>query len=156
MTLSARIGILGTLLCLLGSGCRDSTHVSSSMAPTIKQGETVEVNYTAYTVAVPKRWDVVAFEPPMFTNQVWLMRIIGLPGESVVITNNKLVVNGTAAAIPAQISNVTYLPLGQHAVTSSFKVPQNCYFVLGDNSQTANDSRYWGALPRSNIRGRVR
>jgi hypothetical protein len=53
------------------------------MAPTIKPGENVTLDFTACTFATPKRWDVVAFEPPRFTNQTRLMRVVAFPGESV-------------------------------------------------------------------------
>jgi signal peptidase I len=46
--------------------------------------------------------------------------------------------------------------LGQFGVASPFTVPMDGYFVLGDNSANANDSRFWGALPRTNILGKVK
>jgi signal peptidase I len=126
------------------------------MAPTIAPGETVTVDYAAYALAAPKRFDVVAFEPPTFTNQVWLMRVVALPGETVVFTNCVFTVDGTAASLPRHITNVTYVALGQFGVASPFTVPMDGYFVLGDNSANANDSRFWGALPRTNILGKVK
>jgi signal peptidase I len=125
------------------------------MAPTIKKGETVTVDYAAYAVGAPMRWDVIAFVPPMFTNQVWLMRIVGLPGESVAFAGGSVTVGGRLLALPSRIANVTYVPVGQFGVTSPFVVPNHCYFVLGDNSTNSNDSRFWGALPRANVLGRV-
>jgi signal peptidase I len=88
------------------------------MAPTIKPGERVTVDYSAYALRRPQRWDVVAFQPPMFTNQVWLMRIIGLTGETVAITNSTLIVNGAPLVLPSRISNVTYIARGQFGVAS--------------------------------------
>jgi signal peptidase I len=137
-------------------GCRDATLVSSSMAPTIAPGETVTVDYTAYALVTPKRFDVVAFEPPMFTNQIWVMRVIALPGETVFLTNGALTIDGAAMSLPGHITNVTYLALGKFGVVSPFTVPKDCYFVLGDNSANANDSRIWGALPRTNTLGKVK
>jgi signal peptidase I len=141
-------------------GCQRQTLVSSSMSPTIKPGEKVTVDYSAYLVATPKRWDVVAFEPPGVTNQVWLMRIVGLPGESVAFIEGALAVNGQALILPPRLTNVTYLPLGRlgqrSALISPYVVPSNSYFVLGDNSSNANDSRFWGAVPMTNLLGRVR
>lgn len=153
---STEIGIIGIALCLLGSGCKDATQVSSAMMPTIRPGERVRVDYSAYAVGTPKRWDVVAFEPPMFTNQLWVMRVVGLPGESVLITNDTLSINGVSSDIPRHMTNVTYVGMGGFGVGAPFKIPKDSYFVLGDNSKNANDSRYWGALHGSNIIGRVR
>ena len=133
------------------------------MTPSIKAGEKVTVDYTAYAVATPKRWDVVAFEPPMFTNQVWLMRVIALPGETVSFAVGGITVNGQSLILPQHVTNVTYVSLDhralQHAfssITSPYIVPLDNYFVLGDNSTNANDSRMWGALSRRSILGRVR
>lgn len=146
-------------------GCRDAILVSSSMTPTIKQGEQVTVDYTAYKIGTPKRWDVVAFEPPGLasatgTRIVWLMRVVALPGETVGFSMNSITVNGQPLSLPAHVTNVTYLSLdklGQPPqVTSPYVVPADSFFVLGDNSANANDSRFWGAVPRTNIVGRVR
>ena len=154
---------LFSLAGLLTCGCRQQTFVSGSMQPTIKQGETVTVDYAAYAVATPKRWDVVAFEPPMFTNQTWLMRVVGLPGESVSFTTGAITINGQPLVLPSHLTNVSYVPLDHPAlighgsrIPSPFVVPSACYFVLGDCSTNSNDSRMWGALPRTNILGRVR
>jgi len=148
---------------LLASGCRDSTVVTSSMSPTIKPGATVNVDYTAYAVAAPKRWDVVTFEPPIFTNQVWAMRVVALPGETVSSATGGVAVNGLPLTLPPHVTNVTYLSpddpafrRGGGSITSPYVVPPNCYFVLGDSSANANDSRFWGAVPLTNIIGRVR
>lgn len=56
------------------------------------------MDYTAYAVAGPKRWDVVTFEPPMFTNQIWVMRVIALPGETVSFAAGGVTLNGQPVA----------------------------------------------------------
>src|SRR4051812_31852098 len=66
-------------LALLASGCKKQSFGSGSMAPTIAVGEKVTINYFAYAVSSPKRWEVVAFNPPGETNQIWLMRVIECP-----------------------------------------------------------------------------
>lgn len=130
------------------------------MSPTIKPCEKVTVDYTAYTLALPKRWEVVAFEPPAGTNEIWLMRIVALPGEGVGFSTNGIYVNGQPLVLPPHLTNVIYLSLdklGQSTrIISPYVVPAGSYFVLGDNSANANDSRFWGAVPRTNIAGRVR
>jgi signal peptidase I len=133
------------------------------MSPTIKRGETVSVDYTGYAVAAPKRWDVVTFEPPMFTNQVWAMRVVALPGETVSFATGGVTLNGRPLMLPPHVTNVTYAslddPAFRHAgggIGSPYVVPSGSYFVLGDNSTNANDSRFWGAVSRTNIFGRVR
>ena len=133
------------------------------MQPTIKPGEKVTVNYFAYAVGKPKRWDVVAFEPPVFTNQIWLARVIALPGEIVSFASGGIAINSQPLVLPAHITNIVYVSLDyptftghKNRIASPLVVPKDCYFVLGDCSTNAYDSRFWGALPLTNILGRVR
>src|ERR1051325_11469984 len=104
------------LSCLMICGCRRQTFVSRSMQPTIKPGETVTVDYTAYKVATPKRWDVVAFQPPMFTNEIWLMRIVALPGETISFATGGITVNGQPLVVPSRFTNVVYVSLDHPAL----------------------------------------
>lgn len=130
------------------------------MTPSIFPGEKVTVDYTAYAIGTPKRWDVVAFKPPLRTNEIWLMRVIALPGESVSFSEGGITVGGHPLLLPAHVPNVAYLSLDRlgrpSPVASPYIVPPTSFFVLGDNSANANDSRFWGAVPRTNIVGRVR
>ena len=57
------------------------------MAPTIKPGEKVRIEYIAYAIGRPQRWDIIAFNPPVDSNSVFIARVIALPGESVSFTN---------------------------------------------------------------------
>jgi signal peptidase I len=147
----------------LVAGCHDAIQPSSAMAPTIKPGEKVTINHTAYATTGPKRWDVIAFEPPGHTNQVWLKRVVGLPGETVSFATGGIAINGHPLAMPPHLTNLSYVPWDQMSfasrtsiITSPYVIPPSCYFVLGDNSTNSNDSRFWGAVPRTNILGRVR
>jgi signal peptidase I len=133
------------------------------MAPTIKPGEMIQIDYTAYMLATPKRWDVVAFEPLASTNALYCMRVVGLPSESVGFASGGISVNGQPLALPLYLSNVHYVSLDHPAlhyagagVANPYIVPSDCYFVLGDNPTNANDSRFWGAIPKTNIVGKVR
>lgn len=162
--MSTRTTELAALLCALSiCGCRQQTFVSRSMQPTIKPGEKVTVDYTAYAIGAPKRWDVVAFRPPLSTNEIWLIRIVGLPGESLSFATGGISINGQPLILPSRVTNVAYVSLDHPAllghgsrIASPYVVPSGCYFVLGDCSTNSNDSRMWGALPRTNIVGRVK
>jgi len=134
------------------------------MSPTITNGERVVVDTSAFSSAAPTRWDVVAFHPPATVTggagrMVWIMRVVGLPGDTLSCAAGSITVNGQALAMPPWLSNVNYVALDKmqrtNGVPSPFVVPQAEYFVLGDNSTAANDSRYWGSLPSSNILGKV-
>jgi signal peptidase I len=145
-------------------GCTQKAVLTSSMSPTIKPGAKITVDWTAYVLSPPKRWDVVCFEPPTSKNQIWAMRVVGLPGETVSFGAGGIAINGRSVAPPSNITNVVYVSVdhpalrggGVGAITSPYVVPSNCFFVLGDNSTNALDSRFWGAVQRTNIFGRVR
>src|SRR5437879_880863 len=92
------------------TGCRRSVQFSVAMAPTIKPGEQVTIDYLAYVASTPRRWDVVALEPPMLTNSLVLKRVIALPLETVSLTASGIVVNGSKLSMPTSLSNVLYCP----------------------------------------------
>jgi signal peptidase I len=132
------------------------------MAPTITNNEAVTVNYAAYALSKPRRWDVVALTPPGLTNLVVLKRVIALPTETISLTSSGITVNGGMLSLPASLSNVLYcppdkLPIGPGVKLLSFPytVPTNHYFVVGDNWTNSLDSRYYGAVSSSDILGRV-
>lgn len=144
----------------IACGCDDGTVVSSSMSPTIAPGEKVTIDYSAYAISEPKRWDVVAFEAPGQTNETWVFRVVALPGERVDFASHGIAVNRKSLVLPVELTNITYLALDEMArrssVVSPYVVPESSYFLLGDNSRTANDSRFIGAVWKSNILGRIR
>ena len=117
---------------LIAAGCRKHPVVSSSMSPTIKRGEQVTVDYTAYTFGDPKRWDVIVFLAPRSSNVLWAMRIVAMPGESVTSSATGIEVNGKLLVPPSHVSNVTYqsvIQLGHaHGVPSPFIVPKDSFF----------------------------
>jgi len=146
-------------LTVFGSGCEDATMRSSSMSPSVVPGEKLTIDYSAYAVSRPERWDMVAFTPPGQTNQTWVFRVIALPGERVDFASNGVQANGRMLELPAGLTNIAYVSpaeMGQpSAIDFPYVVPSSSYFLLGDNSRNANDSRFIGAIPMTNILGRV-
>ena len=138
---------------------------SSSMEPTITAGSNVKVDLNAFRNSDPSRWDVVTFSPPKAAtsskeNQTWIMRIVGLPGETVDFSGSNIQVDGTQLTLPIDLKELHYL--GVEALKGSNRITRTRivlgageYFVLGDNSSNANDSRYWGALSRGRISGKL-
>ncbi len=141
-------------------GCRKSVQLSGGMAPTVKPGEQIIINYVAYVASGPRRWDVIAFEPPSSTNAV-IKRVFALPGETISLTTNGVTVNGMPMTLPTALSNVVSFPLnklplvGGGGVIFPYKVPSKQYFVIGDNWSNSFDSRQYGGVPITNIFGRV-
>jgi len=148
------------------AGCRKSVQSAGGMAPTIKPGERVTINYLAYTVGAPRRWDVVAFQSAglfLPTNAMFLKRVIALPLETISLTSSGIVVNGSILTMPVALSNVVYCPPEKllssqmsGLVKFPYTVPPRHYFVVGDNWANSYDSRYYGAVPMTNILGRVK
>jgi len=129
------------------------------MSPTISPGERLTVDYGAYATAKPARWDVVVFRPPMLSNDLWFMRVIALPGETVTFATGDITLNSKALDLPSRLNRIKYLALDQiglkSRIPSPYKVPADGYFVMGDNSTSAYDSRIWGRLAFTNIVGKI-
>jgi signal peptidase I len=145
------------------AGCRRSVQLSGGMAPTIKAGEQVAIDYFAYTGTGPARWDVIALMPPgSASTSMVLKRVVALPSETISLTTNGIVVNGTLLALPAALTNVACFPPDKlllmppgGLVKFPYTVPPRHYFVIGDNWYNSLDSRYYGAVPKTNIFGKV-
>jgi signal peptidase I len=111
-----------------------------------------------------RRGDVIVFKYPEEPERDFIKRVIGLPGETVELRDKKVYINGTGLSEPY----VHFLqPPGQnsefHEVTSfdvrerygPVTVPTEHYFVMGDNRDNSQDSRYWGFLPRDYVKGKA-
>ena len=161
--MKARIpAFFAVLVVTFSVGCRKSTQVSGGMAPTITNREQVTINYLAYAGSSPRRWDVVALlgpSPMLPSNSMYLKRVIALPGEAISLSSNGIVVNGMVLNMPAALSNAygpqEKLPAAVTQVSFPYTVPPKHYFVVGDNWTNSLDSRYFGAVPGTNIIGRV-
>jgi signal peptidase I len=108
-----------------------------------------------------RRGDVVVFKYPDEPERDFIKRVIGLPGETLELRNKKVFIDGQ----PIDEPYVHFLDPDHHAseVTSfdvrerygPVRVPEGQYFVMGDNRDNSQDSRYWGFLPRGYIKGRA-
>lgn len=130
----------------------------------------------------PVRGDVVVFRPPQHPDQDWIKRVIGLPGDTIAYRDDTVYVNGTALryigrgryegkgqgmdATGARLMTEG-LPGRPHPVLErddrpffiqgegEWTVPPGEYFVMGDNRDNSEDSRFWGFLPEANLRGKA-
>ncbi len=92
-----------------------------------------------------------------------MMRVVGLPGDTIEIRSNGLHINGNPATAPASLGIQPYLsPSPEIELSpeftrppSPFTVPENEFYVLGDNVENALDSRYWGTVPIGTVHGKV-
>jgi signal peptidase I len=124
----------------------------------------VIVDRVSYLVSQPKRGDVVVFRTAGIMgiegegNIFFVKRLVGLPGERIEIRDGRAFADGRPLDESAGIPPITYTSPRMSAVspeTSSYAVPADCFFFLGDNSAHSFDSRYWGSVPRKNIYGKV-
>ncbi len=87
---------------------------------------------------IPQRFDIIIFKYPDDESQLFIKRIIGLPGEKVQIINGKVYINDSET--PLDDSFVAEVPRGNFG---PYEVPEDSYFVMGDNRNHSRDSRYW-------------
>ena len=111
---------------------------SESMEKTIMTGDRVFGNRLAYMTKDPERFDIVIFKFPDDESQLFIKRVIGLPGETVTIKDGKVYINDSEE--PVDDSCVAETPVGDFG---PYKVPEGSYFMLGDNRNHSRDSRYW-------------
>ena len=118
---------------------------------------------TLLPVGTIKRGEVLVFKYPEEPERDFIKRVIGLPGETVELREKKVYVNGKALDEPyVHFLTAPGGPSEFHEVTSfdvrerygPVTVPADHFFVMGDNRDNSQDSRYWGFLPRENIKGK--
>lgn len=119
----------------------------SSMEPTLKSGEFVIVNKLAYRFGKPKIGDVIVFHFPRDPQQEYIKRILGLPGDRVVVSGGQLYINGEQI----KENYISSIP----AYDLSLEVPADSLVVLGDNRNNSSDSHNWGAVPLKNVVGKA-
>ncbi len=140
---------------------------SGSMRMTLVEGDRLMVNKLRYGPKIPftdqrlpglthpRRGDVIVFVYPEDHKRDFIKRLIALGGETVEIKEGHLYINDELFHDP-RIDHIYYYnqgPYGQEG--DKIKVPEGQAYVLGDNSSSSRDSRYWGFVPKENIIGRA-
>jgi signal peptidase I len=132
---------------------QDSSVDGPSMENTFQNGERVLVYKLAYKFGLPQRGDVIIFHPPIPSTLPFIKRIIGLPGERVVIKN------GTVTVIKTDGVRITlqepYIKESPDYNYNSGIIPPDDYFVLGDNRNDSTDSHYGWFVSRNEIIGKT-
>lgn len=113
---------------------------SGSMENTLKEGDKVIGNRLAYLFDEPERGDIIMFKYPEDETRDFIKRVIGLPGETVTIKAGKVYID--SSEIPLTEDYLKETP--NEVDFGPYKVPEGCYFVMGDNRNASNDSRFWG------------
>jgi signal peptidase I len=108
-----------------------------------------------------RRGDILVFKYPEEPERDFIKRIIGLPGETLELRAKKVYINGTALDEP-YVHFLTAASIGSEVTSADVRerygpvtVPPDQYFVMGDNRDNSQDSRYWGFLPRGHVKGKA-
>ena len=120
----------------------------TSMEPNFTEGDRVVVNKAVYWFGEPQRGDVIIFEEPNGTEEDFIKRIIGIPGDTVEIKNGAVYVNGIRLQEPYVMAPPAY-------TMATITVPEDRYFVLGDNRNYSNDSHNGWFVEEDKIHGKA-
>ncbi len=122
------------------------------MEPGLEEGQRILVNSVVYHFHKPERGDVIVFNPPFESEGPFIKRIIGLPGESVEIKQGTVYIHGKGEVFPLNEPYIKEPPI------NSFNggiIPEDEYFVLGDNRNNSGDSRGGWTVKRKDIIGKA-
>ncbi len=145
--------ILGTVILVSFFGFQVSV-VGPSMSPTLENGEKILVNRFVYRLFEPKRNDLVVFSPNgNARSHYYVRRVIGLPGDTIQIKDGEVYVNGELFQEQVDVETVGNALAAENEVV----VDEDEYFVLGDNRNNSEDSRYVsiGNVKRDYITGKA-
>ena len=140
---------------------------TTSMVPTLMPGDKIFVSKLTYGPKIPftslrlpgfskpKRGQVVVFVPPHERNKAYIKRLIGMPGDEVLIEKGNIYINGKEI-VDHRIARNYYYDTGDYLEkTKKLTVPEGSYFFLGDNSISSLDSRFWGYVPAKDVVGKA-
>lgn len=151
---------------------------SGSMKPTLLVGDFILVNKLVYRLSEPQRGDIIVFKWPVNPQIDFIKRIIGMPGDIIEVRGEKVFINGqelplrligkveedgtTKLIYEETLPNGTKYrvafyenPFMFRKDVDTIRVPEGNYFVMGDNRDNSEDSRYWGFVPKENIVGKA-
>ncbi len=128
--------------------------VGNSMHPTYKNGEFLMANKITYRVSDPKRGDVIIFK--FSDTQDFIKRVIGVPGDEVMIKDGKIYINGDMLNESNYLSSSVITNGGEYLHEGqSITIEDGEYFVCGDNRTNSSDSRVFGPIEKEAIKGKA-
>ena len=140
---------------------------SGSMRMTLVEGDRLMVNKLRYGPKFPltkkrmpgysqiERGDVIVFKYPVDMKKDFIKRLIGFGGETIEILDGNVYIDGEKVTVPG-IDDVKYFNLGTYGHSGvKTLIPEGYLFVMGDNSRSSHDSRYWGFVPEENVVGKA-
>jgi signal peptidase I len=147
---------------------------SGSMMDTLLVGDYILVNKFLYgpevpltdyrlpSLRMPHRGDIIVFKYPQDEKRDFIKRIVGTPGDTVQVRGQQVFINGRPLEEPYVRRNASTLGhagspnfCGYAYACEALVVPADSYFVMGDNRDNSQDSRYWGFVKRDKIKGKA-
>lgn len=131
---------------------------STSMEPSVLMGDHILVDRRE-PARHPRRGDLVVFSYPEDESKDFLQRVVAVPGDTIEIKDKQLIINGRPLQEPYAIHiepSVIPAPLSARDNFGPFTVPATCFFVLGDNRDRSLDSRFFGVVGQSKVKGTVK
>jgi len=129
---------------------------TGSMRPTLMEGDRLLVNKFIYRFKEPERGDIIVFSSPEDIKKDFIKRLVGLPGEDIEISNGTILVNGKATDKDSVMRERYYYNRGDFGrEDEGVRIPDDAFYVLGDNSISSRDSRYWGFMPKKYLKGKA-
>ena len=125
----------------------------ASMSPNFETGHYLIVDQLSYNFVEPQRGEVIIFKYPQDPKKFFIKRIIGLPNETVVIDDSKVLIKNTENPDGFELIENYIKNLGHNKLEVSLQADE--YFVMGDNRPASSDSRIWGPLSEEFIVGRA-
>ena len=127
----------------------------NSMDPTFFDKQYILTNIISLRFSTPQRGDIIVFKSPSDQEKDYIKRVIGIPGDTILLKNGDVYVNGKL------LDQSTFLKISVKTYGGSFlkenepvTVPPDSYFVLGDNRSGSSDSREWGFVPLKSVIGK--
>lgn len=127
--------------------------VGDSMQPSLHEGQRLLINKVVYQLHEPERGDVIVFKPPGDQQVDYIKRVIALPGEAVEVKGGKVYIYKNDSVLV--LDEDSYISAPPRYTLSKHRVPEDSYFVLGDNRNNSNDSHNDWTVPRENIIGKA-
>lgn len=127
----------------------------SSMEPSFSNNEYILTDKISYRFSKPKRGEVIIFKSPKNPDVDFIKRIIGLPGEKIMIEKGRVFVNDEIISEPYINPPTNLFPGSKLSEGEEIVIPVDNYFVLGDNRSHSSDSRDFGPINRDSIIGKA-
>jgi len=125
-----------------------------SMHPNFPDGEYLLTEKISYYLNNPQRGDVIVFKPPISEDE-FIKRVIGLPGETISIQSGKIYINNEILDEDYISSEVLTFSGSFLTEGKKYTIPEGLYFVIGDNRPHSSDSRMWGPIDKKSIAGKA-